>query len=176
MDIAQPVSPSRPTAAVSQVAIPKSSIPIQQGKRKFVVDLSSLPLQILLHLNIYYFALYWIIELILYVYKGIILPFPDVGGTLGLEVVLLCLIAVIESFRLFFGYKGNLGERKQTLSWSIILAIPILVSQIYLMFWQTYVLRLEVILCSILFAIVGLEFLLSIATVFSFQRHETVFG
>ena len=37
------------------------------------------------------------------------------------------------------GYKGNLGERKQTLVWSIVLALPILVSQLYLILWQTYV-------------------------------------
>ncbi|XP_065676507.1 transmembrane protein 216-like isoform X1 [Hydra vulgaris] len=146
---------------------------LNAGKRKLVVDLSSLPLQILLHLNVYFFGFYWICELLLYVYKGIILPYPDNGGTLTTEIVLLAFLGIIETFRIFFGYKGNLGERKQTLTWSVVLAIPILVSQFYLIFWQTYILRIEVILCGILLVMVILEVILSFACIWSFQRHES---
>merc|ERR1711931_456213 len=86
-----------PAAGRSPVAQPPATQPARGGeKRKYVVDLSSLPLQILLHLNVYYFTAFWFVELALYVYKGVVLPFPDVGGTLALEIVLLVFIAVIE--------------------------------------------------------------------------------
>ncbi|XP_057312833.1 transmembrane protein 216-like [Hydractinia symbiolongicarpus] len=174
----QDAGPSTSEVNTTGAASPINVAPVpppnaSYGRRRMVVDLSSLPLQILLHLNVYFFLLYWICELLIYVYKGIMLPFPDVGGTLALEIILLFFIAVIEGFRLFFGYKGNLGERKQTLIWSVILALPILVSQLYMMLWQTYVLRAEVILCAILFIMVSLEVLLSAATIWTFQRHES---
>ena len=40
---------------------------------------------------------------ILFLFVGVTLPFPDVGGTLTLEIILLVFIAFIEAFRLFFG-------------------------------------------------------------------------
>ena len=36
-------------------------------------------------------------------FVGVTLPFPDMGGTLTLEVILLVITAFIEGFRLFFG-------------------------------------------------------------------------
>ena len=55
MQVAQPRQPQRPQ---------------HLRKRKIVVDLSSLPLQIMLCLNVYFFMFYWVAELLLYVYKG----------------------------------------------------------------------------------------------------------
>jgi len=141
------------------------------ANRRVVPDLSSLPLQILLHLNVYYIVFYWICELLMYIYKGVILPYPDLGGTLAIEIVLLFVISFIEGWRLYFGYKGNLAERKEALVWCIILALPMLLSQLYMILWQTYVLRVEVILCAVLFIMVVLEVVLSAATIWTFQRH-----
>ncbi|XP_028408185.1 transmembrane protein 216-like [Dendronephthya gigantea] len=140
---------------------------------KAVVDLSSLPLQVLLHLNVWYFIVFWIAELLIYAYKGVILPFPNEGSTLALEIILMFLFAFIEAVRLFFGYKGNLAERKLALIFSIVLTIPVLFLALFLMLWQTYVLRIEFILCSILLVFCGLEFFISLATFFVFQRHES---
>ena len=95
MSNTQAPTPLSPPAAGRGPATPQPPPPQQPPqpqqfteKRKYVVDLSSLPLQILLHLNVFYFAVFWLVELALYVYKGIVLPFPDVGGTLALEVIL----------------------------------------------------------------------------------------
>jgi len=173
----QDAGPSRSLSPRQQPLPPppqQSNIsPIQHqnfNKRKLKIELSSLPLQILLHLNVYFFLFYWLCELLLYIYKGVRFPFPgNFGGTLVLEMALLLFIAVIEGFRLFFGYKGNLAERKQTLVWSVILSLPILISQLYLMLWQTYVLRVEIVLCAIFFIMVSLEVLLSAATIWTFH-------
>ncbi|CAB4030219.1 transmembrane 216-like [Paramuricea clavata] len=75
---------------------------------------------------------------------------------------------------LCLGYKGNLAERKVALIFSVILTVPVLLLVLFLMLWQTYVLRLEFILCCILLAFYGLEFFISLATFFVIQRHESV--
>lgn len=150
------------------------AVPSYRGK--VVEDLSSLPLQVLLHLNVWYFLVFWITELLVYIYKGIILPYPNQDGTLALEIILLLMFAIIESVRLFFGYKGNLAERKLAVVLSIFLTIPVLLLNLYLMLWQTYVLRLELILCSVLLVFFGLEFFISFATLFVIQRHESSLG
>ena len=150
------------------------AVPSYRGK--VVEDLSSLPLQVLLHLNVWYFLVFWITELLVYIYKGIILPYPNQDGTQALEIILLLMFATIESVRLFFGYKGNLAERKLAVVLSIFLTIPVLLLNLYLMLWQTYVLRLELILCSVLLVFFGLEFFIGFATLFVIQRHESSLG
>lgn len=66
------IAAASPVNANVQVAQPQQPQRSQHlRKRKIVVDLSSLPLQIILHLNIYFFMFYWVAELLLYVYKGI---------------------------------------------------------------------------------------------------------
>ncbi|XP_065058267.1 transmembrane protein 216-like isoform X1 [Rhopilema esculentum] len=144
----------------------------QQG-RKVVVDLSSLPLQVLMFLNVYYFIFFWVCELLLYIYKGSILPFPNQGGILALEIILLFLLAALESLRLFFGYKGNLAERKISLIYSIFLAVPVIFCQLYLILWQTYVLRIEIVICAVALVFIGFEIILSGAMIWTFQRHES---
>eukprot|EP00112_Aurelia_sp_Birch-Aquarium-sp1_P007392 Seg1804.6 transcript_id=Seg1804.6/GoldUCD/mRNA.D3Y31 product="Transmembrane protein 216" protein_id=Seg1804.6/GoldUCD/D3Y31 len=141
--------------------------------RKISIDLSSLPLQILMFLNVYYFIFFWFCELLVYIYKGSILPYPNQGGILALEIILLFLLAALESLRVFFGYKGNLAERKISLVYSIILSIPVIVALLYLILWQTYVLRIEIILCSLVLIFVGFEVILSGAMIWTLQRHES---
>lgn len=146
---------------------------LQAQGRKLAIDLSSLPLQILMFLNIYYFTFYWICELLIFIYKGSILPFPNQNGILAMEIILLFLLAALESLRLFFGYKGNLAERKISLIYSVFLAIPVILTELYFILWQTYVLRIEVIVCSVALIFVGVEIILSGAMIWTLQRHES---
>ncbi|XP_065058268.1 transmembrane protein 216-like isoform X2 [Rhopilema esculentum] len=104
---------------------------------------------------------------------GSILPFPNQGGILALEIILLFLLAALESLRLFFGYKGNLAERKISLIYSIFLAVPVIFCQLYLILWQTYVLRIEIVICAVALVFIGFEIILSGAMIWTFQRHES---
>lgn len=113
-------------------------------------------------------------ELLLYVYKGTILPYPDISRTLTIEIIIIFLLAFIEGVRIFLGYKGNLTERTMALVFSLVLGIPVLFIELFILLWQTYVLRLEVILVGIGLVFLGLEFILSIAAILTFQRSQTM--
>lgn len=65
------------------------------GKR-----LSSTPLEILFFLNGWYYATYFLLELFIFLYKGLPLPYPT--ASLVLEVVMLFLYLEIEIIRLLF--------------------------------------------------------------------------
>lgn len=138
------------------------------------VQLSSLPLQIFLFLNIYYAIIFCVAELLLYIYKGTLLPYPDMGATLGIEIFIIFLLAFFEGVRLFLGYKGNLAERTLSLALSLVLGIPVLFINLFILLWQTYVLRVEAILVGIALVLLGLEIIFSIAAIFTFKRHQTM--
>ncbi|KXJ25820.1 Transmembrane protein 216 [Exaiptasia diaphana] len=103
--------------------------------------------------------------------SGTVLPYPSMAGTLAIEILLVLLLAFVEGVRLFFGYKGNLAEQSMALIVSIILGIPTLFIELFILLWQTYVLRLEVILVAIQLCLLTLEIILSIATMLTFQKN-----
>ncbi|XP_076466464.1 transmembrane protein 216-like isoform X2 [Babylonia areolata] len=139
----------------------------QQRGRVQVVH-SSLPYQILLFLNGWYFALYFVCELLMFVFKGETLPFAD--GVLAAEIILVFLMAGVELLRLFFGKKGNLTEQIVGVVISVLLSIPSLLGALFLLLWQTYVLRVEVILSGIQIAFIGLELVFGIISIITFAR------
>lgn len=53
---------------------------------------------------------------------------------------------------------------------SIVISIPSLLGTIYLLIWQTYVLRIDVILSAIQITFIGLEFVFAIVSVITFAR------
>ena len=69
---------------------------------------SSLTYQLLLYLGAYYFFCYELLELLLLLYKAILLPYPT--GVLFSEVLFVLLLPVVEAARLLSGWKGNLTE------------------------------------------------------------------
>ncbi|PFX27051.1 transmembrane protein 216-like [Stylophora pistillata] len=144
------------------------------NRGKTVVELSSLPLQIFLFLNIWYVMVFCVAELLLYVYKGILLPYPDTAKTLTIEIIIIFLLAFIEGVRIFLGYKGNLAERTMALIFSVVLGIPVLFIDLFILLWQTYVLRIEVVLVSVALAFLGFEIIFSFAAIFTFKRHQTM--
>ncbi|NWV59566.1 TM216 protein, partial [Malurus elegans] len=156
---------------------------------------SSTPLQVLLFLNGWYSATYFLLEAFVFVYKGesfapelfldpfsmgrdvleygaslavLLLPYPV--SNLVLDVVLLLLYLGIEATRIFFGSKGNLCQRKVPLSLSLALTVPAAVLAVYYLLLQTYSLRLEAFLSAILLLFYGLELLLSLLALLSFSR------
>ncbi|XP_015745756.1 transmembrane protein 216 isoform X1 [Python bivittatus] len=63
-------------------------------------QLSSTPLEILLFLNGWYYATYFLLEIFIFVYKGLLLPYPS--ANLALDLVMLFLYLGIEVTRIFF--------------------------------------------------------------------------
>ncbi|XP_071476911.1 transmembrane protein 216-like [Diadema antillarum] len=140
---------------------------------KTIAVLSSLPLQILFYLNGWYFGFLWICEALMYIYKGSVLPYPT--ENLAGEWVLLFLLVTIEYVRLFLGKKGNLTEKVVHLAVSLAMSLATMFGSLYLILWQTYVLRAELILNAIQLAFLGLECVFSVIAVISFARaNQTV--
>ncbi|XP_023804310.1 transmembrane protein 216 [Cyanistes caeruleus] len=131
---------------------------------------SSAPLQVLLFLNGWYCATYFLLEAFVFVYKVLLLPYPV--SNLVLDIVLLLLYLGIEATRIFFGSKGNLCQRKVPLSLSLALTVPAAVLAVYYLLLQTYSLRLEAFLSAILLLFYGLELLLGFLALLSFSSTD----
>lgn len=83
---------------------------------------SSLPLQILLYLNQWYYIFWLIVEALVFVFKGQTLPFSS--GILAGEIILFIVLFFVDMFRIYFASKGNLTERNIGIVISLILSIP----------------------------------------------------
>ncbi|XP_067950715.1 transmembrane protein 216-like [Watersipora subatra] len=129
---------------------------------------SLLPYQIILYLNGYYAVVYTVCEILMFIYKGQTLPYPP--GNLAVEIVVLLILAAIEAFRLFFGKRGNLTERGQPVILSILLSVPCALGHVFLLIWQTYVLRAELIIIAIELTFIAVEILLGLVAVILFSR------
>uniref|UniRef100_A0A671LKA5 Transmembrane protein 216 n=1 Tax=Sinocyclocheilus anshuiensis TaxID=1608454 RepID=A0A671LKA5_9TELE len=123
-----------------------------------VSQLSSTPLQILFHLNGWYFAAFFIAEILMFIYKGVILPYPQ--ANLILDVVLLLLFLGLETLRLFYGWKGNLCQHSLALFVSVAVLVPC----------ATFVLRLEFVLNAVLLCFYSFELVLGLMTILVFSR------
>ncbi|XP_008114064.1 transmembrane protein 138 isoform X1 [Anolis carolinensis] len=134
-------------------------------------QLSSTPLEILLFLNGWYYATYFLLEIFMFVYKGLLLPYPS--ANLALDLVMLFLYLGIEVTRIFFGSKGNLCQRKVPLAISLALTFPAAVMAAYYLLLQTYALRLEAILNAILLLFYAVELLLGILTLAAFSSLDS---
>ncbi|XP_034038182.1 transmembrane protein 216 isoform X2 [Thalassophryne amazonica] len=130
--------------------------------------LSLAALQVLFSLNIWYFAAFYVAEILIFIYKGILLPYPS--NNLILDVVLLILFLGLESLRIFYGWKGNLCEQTLSSSVSLVILLPCVTLAVYYLLLQTFVLRLEVILNAVLLCFYGLEFLLGLLSLSAFSR------
>jgi transmembrane protein 216 len=115
---------------------------------------------------------FFVVEGLVFFYKGVVLPYPK--ANLASEIVLLCLYAAVEACRLFMGAKGNLTQRKVPLFIALALAVPILFSYLFFLLWQTYVLRLEVILIAVGIVLLGFQIFFSLVTVWAFLRQDSV--
>ncbi|XP_076336233.1 transmembrane protein 216-like isoform X1 [Tachypleus tridentatus] len=130
--------------------------------------LSSLPYQILLVFGGWYYILYSIVTFLLFVYKGLILPYPV--KNVVCEVVLLTFLCGVEGTRLFLGKKGNLTERTMSVILSLVLTVPAIIGVVYFLRWQTYVLWIELILGAILLVVQGLQSVFGLFSAITFAR------
>jgi len=130
------------------------------------VTQSSLPLQMLIYFNWHFVLFYFWINLALLTFKAARYYYP--GSYLGWDIVIIFLYAIVEGTRLLFASKGNKTSQIAPLLTSIILTLPIIVMHAYYIELQTYVLRVDVVINSIAFFMLGSEFFISIFVLISF--------
>ncbi|KAM4721602.1 transmembrane protein 80 [Rhinophrynus dorsalis] len=138
------------------------------GRGKTSLVLSSVPLQILLYFNIVYYVFYFLATLLMIIYKSQVFSYPD--SNLALDVCLLFVMAFLESIRIYLGTKGNLTEEEIPLGFSLIITVGNVFLSIYFLVWETYILRADVIINSILLILYGLEGILEVFTIAAFFR------
>ncbi|XP_012275581.1 transmembrane protein 216 [Orussus abietinus] len=130
---------------------------------------SSLTYEILMYLNSFYFGMFAVCEVGMGVFKAVKLPSPGTGTTLA-EFALLLFLLATESGRIYLGRKGNLMERGLPILLGIVLTVPSALATLYFLIWQNYVLRLEVILCSIQLVLLASELVISIMCLIAIYR------
>ncbi|XP_074087457.1 transmembrane protein 216 [Macrotis lagotis] len=128
--------------------------------------LSSISLEILLFLNGWYSATYFLLEVFVFLYKGLLLPYP--AANLALDLLMLLLYLGLEAARLFLATKGNLCQRALPLAVSLAMTFPAALMAVYYLRLQTYVLRLEMVMSAILLLFCGLELLLETVALSTF--------
>mmetsp|Transcript_22428 Transcript_22428/g.37505 ORF Transcript_22428/g.37505 Transcript_22428/m.37505 type:complete len:149 (-) Transcript_22428:146-592(-) len=134
--------------------------------------LTSLPLEILYYFGGLYGLLYFVLVFFIFIYKGVELPYPD--GHYGMEFAYLFCWGLVEPIRLFFGSKGNKTETASPLLWNVILTAPTIALHIFYMLGQTYVLHIEQFLNGMAVAFQGLQAIIGILTLVSFQNAVTL--
>ncbi|XP_053576172.1 transmembrane protein 80 [Bombina bombina] len=139
---------------------------IRRGKSLLVQ--SSVPLQILIYLNVAYFVFYFLATLLMIIYKCQVFSYPD--RYLAQDLGLLFVMAVLEPLRLYLGTKGNLMEKEIPLGASLILTTGNILLSIYFLVWETYILRADVIINAILLVLYGLEVILGVFAIAAFFR------
>lgn len=130
--------------------------------------LSSLPLQVLLFFSGPYCALYVLLSLAEFVYKGSRLPYPQ--GVLGLEVFGVLMVGLIEPCRLLLASRGNKTEAAGPIALNLGLSLPLLGAYVYYLRFQAFVLRLDQVLNVGAIVLLGAEWLLGFAAVLVFWQ------
>ncbi|XP_026471488.1 transmembrane protein 216-like [Ctenocephalides felis] len=125
----------------------------------------SLTYEILLYLNSFYFGMFAACEFGMGLLKAVNLAYAE--NKLALDAGLMILLFVIETLRIYLGRKGNLSEHDKTVCISIFLTIPSAIGVSYFLIFQSFILRLEYILCSLMLALQGAELFFAIMYVFT---------
>ena len=77
---------------------------------------------------------------------------------------LICIVTTIAA------QKGNLTEKNIGIILSLLLSVPSILGVLFLLLWQTYVLRVDVVLAGIELGFIGLEMIMGIVSMINFAR------
>mmetsp|Transcript_1368 Transcript_1368/g.2959 ORF Transcript_1368/g.2959 Transcript_1368/m.2959 type:complete len:145 (-) Transcript_1368:120-554(-) len=127
---------------------------------------ASLPLQILLFCHGCYDVLFFLATVAIQIWKGVELPYPR--ARYGPEFVLIFAFIFIEIMRLSLGSRGNKTENIATLILFLVLSLFSVLANLFLIIWQTYVLRLDLILNLVGIVLIVLQFLCSVWAIVRF--------
>lgn len=95
-----------------------------------------LPLQIIIYFNTLYSAFYCVAVSILFLYKGLIFPYP--ANTLAPEIAAFIFFMIAQFIRIKYMSIGNKSQNVNSIIVSIFIAIPIIMCFVYLVKFQTY--------------------------------------
>lgn len=128
----------------------------------------SLPLQILIFCNAFFAGFWFLLELSLFIWKGVLLPFPP--DTYGLEIAFLFIYLIVDIPRQYIGSMGNKTTKAGPTALFEVMCLPVLAAHVYYMAYQIYVLQIEYVLNIIAIIYIGSEFLFGFYYMIQFQR------
>lgn len=129
---------------------------------------SSLTYELLAYLHGWYTSAYLLLTLLLLLWKRSVLPYPPVN--LASELALTLLLAVAEAGRLLLSRRGNLTQRALPLAVALLLTAPAALAVCYFLLWQTYVLRLELVMAATQLVFMAAETVCAVACMVAFAR------
>ncbi|KAF2358054.1 hypothetical protein FHG87_011191, partial [Trinorchestia longiramus] len=132
---------------------------------------SSLPYQIFLSMSKWFLPAFVIIEVLLFSFKVSSLPYPS--GNIVSEVFLLVFYVIIEYGRIMSGERGNLTEKSLFVVVSLILSVPACTVLVYMFMWQTYVLRVEVVVVGAAMALQALQVALALVVLLGLAQSSS---
>ncbi|CAD8154998.1 unnamed protein product [Paramecium octaurelia] len=132
--------------------------------------LASIPLQTFLYFDYIFTYIYFIIEIIVFIYKGYGLFYPP--NKIGIEIFLQFLLAFCQFPRLILGSIGNKTESPSQILWFVLLIFPCIFFYIFFIVLQTYVVILEIIINVIALIFIVFELLFSLSAFLTFKNYE----
>jgi transmembrane protein 216 len=133
-----------------------------------VSDQSSTALHILLRVNVHYTIFWFILEILLFIFKYYHVPYAT--SAFGIEMAMIFMLCFNEFLRQFFGMKGNLTLSTGLLIIFILYGVFCIIGFVFFLVWQSYVQRTEILLSAVGLALIAVEILLSIITLIRNRR------
>ncbi|KQK78018.1 transmembrane protein 80 [Amazona aestiva] len=128
--------------------------------------MSSVLLQLLFYINGIYLIFYCPATLALLLYKSQAFSYPE--DLLSVDLMLFVVTAIAEVLRLYLGVRGNLTEEESLLGLSLVMTVGSTFLAVYFIVWQTYVLKTDIILNTVLLVLYGMESILKVSTIAAF--------
>ncbi|KAL7057025.1 hypothetical protein AAHC03_018929 [Spirometra sp. Aus1] len=132
--------------------------------------LASAPYDLILRFNICYSVLFFFSEYLIFLFKGLHLPYD--GVVLASEVVYLFVLSAVEAIRLRFAVAGNFLERPSSTLTAVALLFINVVGCVWVAIWQSYILYLELILAVGQLAFYLAEFICGFVAFGTFLRAQ----
>ncbi|UJR37533.1 hypothetical protein I4U23_030235 [Adineta vaga] len=133
-----------------------------------VSDQSSTALHILLHVNIVYTIFWFIMEILLFLFKYYNLIYTNFS--FGIEISSIFVLCFNDFLRHFFGIKGNLMLNPTLLILFLIYGLFCAIGFVFFLLLQSYTTRTEMLLSGISLMLILIETLLSIITLIRNSR------
>uniref|UniRef100_A0A336JZV5 CSON007374 protein n=1 Tax=Culicoides sonorensis TaxID=179676 RepID=A0A336JZV5_CULSO len=131
----------------------------------------SLSYEVLMYLNSFYFGMFAACELGMGILKLINLPYPE--NVKFQEAILLVLLLFLETIRIIMGRKGSLSEHVWQVFVSVLLLLPCGSGVFYFLAIQEHILKLELILCALMFLLHLTELFFAFLFLFTMCRPPT---
>ena len=124
-----------------------------------------LNLQIFIYFERIYVVIFFLFEIILYIFKANVLVYPP--NNLGTEIVGLFFLLILQYVKLQNANTANKTELRNYHIYTILFSIPVLLGYVYYIYFQLYVLVFDFSLCVFGIAFAFLELVFSLIAMFN---------